>query len=81
MKDLCFVRDDKIILNQVNYRFPTSGLAIVLGESGSGKSTLLKPRKLFKIQARPQRSGHLKPLNSIFQYRFIKVVFNMQVFI
>ncbi|WDE02432.1 ABC transporter ATP-binding protein [Thalassomonas actiniarum] len=41
VKDLCFVRDDKTILNQVNYQFPASGLSIVLGESGSGKSTLL----------------------------------------
>lgn len=39
--DLCFVRDNKNILHNINYQFSGFGLSIVLGESGSGKSTLL----------------------------------------
>lgn len=41
MRDLSFIRDDKTILNKINYQFSGNGLTILVGESGSGKSTLL----------------------------------------
>lgn len=41
VKDLNFERDGKAILKNINYKFASRGLSILLGESGSGKSTLL----------------------------------------
>ncbi|MDF0479881.1 ABC transporter ATP-binding protein [Vagococcus sp. PNs007] len=41
LKNVTKKYDEKVVLEDVNYTAPTSGLLCVMGESGSGKSTLL----------------------------------------
>ena len=40
-KNVSFSYDNNLILNDISFTFPNSGLVIILGKSGSGKSTLL----------------------------------------
>ena len=41
LKNVTKKYDEKVVLEDVNYTAPTSGLLCMMGESGSGKSTLL----------------------------------------
>lgn len=42
LKDISFARDNKQILNHVNFKIDNSKLVAITGPNGSGKSTLAK---------------------------------------
>ena len=42
LKDVCFARDDKQILNKVNLKLESNKFIAITGPNGSGKSTLAK---------------------------------------
>ncbi len=42
LKNICFKRDDKQILNNINLELPSGKFVVVTGPNGSGKSTLAK---------------------------------------
>lgn len=42
LKDICFERDDKKILNHINLKLDTKKFYVITGPNGSGKSTLAK---------------------------------------
>ena len=42
LKNVCFKRDDKQILNNVSLELPSGKFVVVTGPNGSGKSTLAK---------------------------------------
>ena len=42
LKDICFSRDNKQILNHVSLKIDNSKLVAITGPNGSGKSTLAK---------------------------------------
>lgn len=42
LKNICFKRDDKQILNNINLELPSGKFVVITGPNGSGKSTLAK---------------------------------------
>ena len=42
LKDICFKRNDKKILDNINLRIDTDKFVVITGPNGSGKSTLAK---------------------------------------
>ncbi len=42
LKDICFTRDNKKILNHINLKIDTDKFVVITGPNGSGKSTLAK---------------------------------------
>lgn len=42
LKDICFKRDNKQILNNINLELPSGKFVVITGPNGSGKSTLAK---------------------------------------
>lgn len=42
LKDICFARDNKQILNNINYKLDINKFVAITGPNGSGKSTLVK---------------------------------------
>ena len=42
LKDICFTRDNKKILNNINLKIDTDKFVAITGPNGSGKSTLVK---------------------------------------
>ena len=42
IKDVCFTRDDKKILDHVSLNIDTDKFVVITGPNGSGKSTLVK---------------------------------------
>ena len=42
LKNICFERDNKKILNNINLKLDTGNFYVVTGPNGSGKSTLAK---------------------------------------
>ena len=42
LKDICFTRDNKKILDHVNLKIDTDKFVVITGPNGSGKSTLAK---------------------------------------
>ena len=41
LKDVCFTRDNKKILNNINLKIDTGKFIAITGPNGSGKSTLV----------------------------------------
>ena len=42
LKDICFERDNKKILNKINLKLENDKFVVITGPNGSGKSTLAK---------------------------------------
>ena len=42
LKNICFERDNKKILDKVNLKIDTDKFVVITGPNGSGKSTLAK---------------------------------------
>lgn len=42
LTDLCFSRDQRVLLNKVNMSVVSSGITCIIGSNGTGKSTLLQ---------------------------------------
>ena len=68
LKNISYNKNDKIILDNLNFPIPLNKTTVIMGKNGSGKSTLLKIlNKIYSPSSGDLESNLSKPIPMLFQ--------------